>query len=66
MVKDGIFLGNRKYYRRLAQAGMADVYKGKTPCLNRFVAIKVLKRNIERTRISFVSSVQIHRQQQGF
>ena len=45
MVKDGIFLGNRyQVLSKIGAGGMADVYKGKDTMLNRFVAIKVLKK----------------------
>ena len=45
MVKDGIFLGNRyEVLSKIGAGGMADVYKGKDTMLNRYVAIKVLKK----------------------
>lgn len=45
MVKDGIFLGNRyEVLSKIGAGGMADVYKGRDTMLNRYVAIKVLKR----------------------
>lgn len=45
MVKDGIFLGKRyEVLSKIGAGGMADVYKGKDTMLNRFVAIKVLKK----------------------
>ncbi|XCP86604.1 Stk1 family PASTA domain-containing Ser/Thr kinase [Roseburia hominis] len=45
MVKDGIFLGERyEVLSKIGTGGMADVYKGKDCMLNRFVAIKVLKK----------------------
>ncbi len=45
MVKDGIFLGNRyEVLSKVGAGGMADVYKGKDTMLNRYVAIKVLKK----------------------
>lgn len=45
MVKDGIFLGRRyEVLEKIGAGGMADVYKGKDTMLNRYVAIKVLKR----------------------
>lgn len=44
-VKDGIFLGNRyEVISKVGAGGMADVYKGRDTMLNRYVAIKVLKR----------------------
>ncbi len=45
MVKDGIFLGKRyEILEKIGAGGMADVYKGKDHMLNRYVAIKVLKK----------------------
>ncbi|MCB7302787.1 Stk1 family PASTA domain-containing Ser/Thr kinase [Bariatricus massiliensis] len=45
MVKDGIYLGERyEVLSKLGAGGMADVYKGKDHMLNRYVAIKVLKK----------------------
>ncbi len=45
MVKDGIFLGKRyEILSKIGTGGMADVYKGKDHMLNRYVAVKVLKR----------------------
>ena len=45
MVKDGIYLGERyEVLSKIGAGGMADVYKGKDHMLNRYVAIKVLKK----------------------
>ena len=45
MVKDGIFLGERyEVLSKLGAGGMADVYKAKDCMLNRYVAVKVLKK----------------------
>ena len=45
MVKDGIFLGNRyEVIEKIGAGGMADVYRGRDTMLNRYVAIKVLKK----------------------
>lgn len=45
MVKDGIYLGKRyEVLSKIGTGGMADVYKGKDHMLNRYVAIKVLKK----------------------
>ena len=45
MVKDDIFLGNRyEVLSKIGAGGMADVYKGRDTFLNRYVAIKVLKK----------------------
>ena len=47
MVKSGIFLGKRyEVLSKIGAGGMADVYKGKDVMLNRFVAIKVLKKEL--------------------
>lgn len=45
MVKDGIYLSGRyQVLSKLGAGGMADVYKAKDCMLNRFVAVKVLKK----------------------
>lgn len=45
MVKGGIFLSGRyEVLSKIGAGGMADVYKGKDCMLNRYVAIKVLKK----------------------
>lgn len=45
MVKSGVLLGNRyEVIEKIGSGGMADVYKGKDTMLNRYVAIKVLKK----------------------
>ncbi len=45
MVKDGIVLGERyEILSKLGAGGMADVYKGRDKVLNRYVAVKVLKK----------------------
>lgn len=45
MVKGGIVLGKRyEVLSKIGAGGMADVYKGKDTMLNRYVAIKVLKK----------------------
>ena len=45
MVKDGIVLGKRyAVLSKIGAGGMADVYKGRDQMLNRYVAIKVLKK----------------------
>ena len=44
-VKDGIILGKRyEVLSKVGAGGMADVYKGRDCMLNRYVAIKVLKK----------------------
>ena len=58
MVKDGIFLGKRyEVLSKIGAGGMADVYKGKDTKLNRFVAIKVLKKEY-REDADFVRKFQ--------
>lgn len=45
MVKDGIVLGERyEIISKLGAGGMADVYKSRDKVLNRYVAVKVLKK----------------------
>lgn len=45
MVKDDIVLGERyEVISKIGAGGMADVYKGRDSMLNRYVAIKVLKK----------------------
>ncbi|WP_346662515.1 Stk1 family PASTA domain-containing Ser/Thr kinase [uncultured Merdimonas sp.] len=45
MVKDGIVLGKRyEILSKVGAGGMADVYKGRDRMLNRYVAVKVLKK----------------------
>ena len=54
MVKDGIALGKRyQILSKIGTGGMADVYKGKDTMLNRYVAVKVLKKEY-RENDSFV------------
>lgn len=47
MVKKGIFLGKRyDVLSKIGAGGMADVYKAKDVMLNRYVAIKILKKEL--------------------
>ena len=62
MVKDGIFLGKRyEVLSKIGAGGMADVYKGKDHVLNRYVAIKVLKREFREDE-SFVKKFRTEAQ----
>ncbi len=55
MVRDGIFLSKRyEVLSKIGAGGMADVYKGRDTMLNRYVAIKVLKKEYREDE-SFVS-----------
>lgn len=48
MVKNGIILGKRyEVISKIGAGGMRDVYKGKDHMLNRYVAIKVLKKEFK-------------------
>ena len=68
MVKDGIVLGKRyEVLSKIGAGGMADVYKGKrhnAEPLCRDQSIE--KRNIAKTRILSVNSIQKRRQPQDF
>lgn len=62
MLREGIMIGERyEILGRIGTGGMADVYKGKDHKLNRFVAVKVLKKDYrsDKTFIQkFVSEAQ--------
>lgn len=62
MVKGGIFLGNRyEVLSKIGAGGMADVYKGRDTMLNRYVAIKVLKKEYREDETfvkKFISEAQ--------
>ena len=67
MVKDGIFLGKRyEILEKIGAGGMADVYKGKDHMLNRYVAIKVLKKEFRKMKHLSGNSGPRHRQRQDF
>ncbi|WP_461810047.1 Stk1 family PASTA domain-containing Ser/Thr kinase [Faecalimonas sp.] len=58
MMKDGIFIGDRyEVLSKVGAGGMADVYKGKDHKLNRFVAIKILKKEYREDEL-FVRKFQ--------
>lgn len=62
MIKAGVVLGKRyEVMERIGAGGMADVYKGKDEKLNRYVAIKVLKRQF-REDDTFVKKFQTEAQ----
>ena len=51
MLRNGMYLGNRyEILERIGSGGMSDVYKAKDHKLNRYVAIKVLKREFNADR----------------
>lgn len=57
-MKDRIFIGDRyEVLSKVGAGGMADVYKGKDHKLNRFVAIKILKKEF-REDTTFVKKFQ--------
>jgi len=62
MLKNGVFLGQRyEIISRIGSGGMADVYKARDHKLNRFVAIKVLKKEF-RVDSKFVSKFRVEAQ----
>ena len=55
MLKVGMFIQNRcEIMSRIGTGGMADVYKAKDHKLNRFVAVKVLKKEFREDKV-FIS-----------
>lgn len=65
MLRKGMFLADRyEILEQIGTGGMSDVYRAKCHKLNRFVAIKVLKKSIAKIRLLYQNSVQKHRQQQ--
>lgn len=62
MVKGSIILGNRyEVLSKIGAGGMADVYKGRDTMLNRYVAIKVLKKEYREDETfvkKFISEAQ--------
>ena len=62
MLKDGMFIQNRyEIISRIGSGGMADVYKAKDHKLNRFVAVKVLKKEYRDDK-AFISKFQVEAQ----
>lgn len=62
MLRLGMFIGDRyEILDQVGSGGMSDVYKGKDHKLNRFVAIKVLKREFSNDK-NFVSKFRIEAQ----
>ena len=57
MVKDGIYLSGRyQVLSKIGAGGMADVYKAKDHKLNRFVAVKVMKKEFRDDK-QFISKL---------
>lgn len=62
MLKVGMFIQNRyEIISRIGSGGMADVYKAKDHKLNRFVAVKVLKKEFRDDR-AFISKFRVEAQ----
>lgn len=62
MLKDGMFIQNRyEIISRIGSGGMADVYKAKDHKLNRFVAVKVLKKEFREDK-AFISKFRVEAQ----
>ena len=58
MIREGVIIGGRyEIMGRIGSGGMADVYKGRDHKLNRFVAVKVLKREFREDEL-FVKKFQ--------
>lgn len=58
MIKEGVLIGDRyEIMGRIGTGGMADVYKGRDHKLNRYVALKVLKREFREDEL-FVKKFQ--------
>ena len=62
MLKVGMFIQNRyEIISRIGSGGMADVYKAKDHKLNRFVAVKVLKKEFREDK-AFISKFRVEAQ----
>ena len=62
MLKSGTFIQNRyEIMARIGTGGMADVYKAKDHKLNRFVAVKVLKKEFREDTV-FISKFRVEAQ----
>lgn len=62
MLKVGTFIQNRyEIISRIGSGGMADVYKAKDHKLNRFVAVKVLKKEFREDK-DFISKFKVEAQ----
>ncbi len=62
MLKVGVFIQNRyEIISRIGSGGMADVYKAKDHKLNRFVAVKVLKKEFRDDK-AFISKFRVEAQ----
>ncbi len=62
MLEDGLFIQNRyEIISRIGSGGMADVYKAKDHKLNRFVAVKVLKKEFREDK-DFISKFRVEAQ----
>ena len=62
MLKDGMFIQNRyEIISRIGSGGMADVYKAKDHKLNRFVAVKVLKKEYREDK-GFITKFRVEAQ----
>ena len=62
MLKVGMFIQNRyEIMERIGSGGMADVYKAKDHKLNRFVAVKVMKKEFRDDKV-FISKFRVEAQ----
>ncbi|WP_347474943.1 hypothetical protein [Clostridium sp. AF50-3] len=67
MLKPGTYLQDRyEILSLIGTGGMSEVYQAKCHTLNRLVAIKVLKDEYSRMRISSANSRWRRRRRQGF